>query len=47
MVVLISAVAAALGLAASGPVSERGLSPHPAEAHPRWDPPERLGGASE
>ena len=34
LVVLVGAVAAALGLAVAGPASERGLSPHPAEARP-------------
>jgi len=32
LVVLVGAVAAALGLSVAGPASERGLSPHPAEA---------------
>jgi hypothetical protein len=32
LVMLVGAVAAALGLAVAGPPSERGLSPHPAEA---------------
>ena len=32
LVMLVGAVVAALGLALAGPASERGLSPHPAEA---------------
>jgi hypothetical protein len=32
LVMLVGAVAAALGLAVAGPASERGLSPYPAEA---------------
>jgi hypothetical protein len=46
MVVLVSAVVAALGLAVAGPATERWLLPHPAGArtNPRWDPPARAAG---